>query len=672
MELPFIDSVRLQLQSLIQNKSVPKLETIVNESYSSLEYYYSDLEQCLLYEMIYQINRNIKYNLEKTKTFLSVKKKNRNIYVKMKNTDFSINDLIIIGNESINKNNVCHYAIVTNHTEINCNGHHKLCFLSDIPDTSQCIKFITCTNMTTFSRIYSTFKESNSNELHQKMITFNEDPPKKKSRIKPLKLNGKEYNESQCNAIKNVLSNLEGLHIIHGPPGTGKTYTLLGIIYNLFMKRKAKQILLTTTCNLTIAELTLKVLTLSGTINEEDVLVVGQLQYIDPRIHKYCIYTFVKMYTDLFDDIYKKIKLFNKQETKEEDIFDCFDTFDETIAEPLEDKQMLIDSWIQIIQNLPIIPFIKGKSCLYTLDKLLHSYTNDNELILKVLNKWSSHDFIMRQLLNKSKIILSTLSSSGSEMLRSYPFSTIIIDEAAQALQSETLIALRKETKTLVLIGDHLQREGFVQSTKTIKSGYSRSLMKRYIDLKYPMIMLNEQFRMHPEIASFPARYIYNNKLINSPGLVIKNQLDPYRLYNVFGEEQKDTYGSFYNVTEILRSLELITEILKKYNQEDIVIITPYQAQKGLFISELNDNNYKKIKVYTVDDYQGQESNVILFSTVRAGCEIGFLNELSRLNVSLTRAKDCFRIIGCFETLQKDIHWNELVGDAKKRNLFTS
>ena len=86
------------------------------------------------------------------------------------------------------------------------------------------------------------------------------------------------------------------------------------------MKRKAKQILLTTTCNLTIAELTLKVLTLSGTVNEDDILVVGQLQYIDPRIHKYCV-TFVKMYTDLFDDIYK-IKLFNKR-NKEKDIFDC-------------------------------------------------------------------------------------------------------------------------------------------------------------------------------------------------------------------------------------------------------------------------------------------------------------------------------------------------------------
>ena len=100
--------------------------------------------------------------------------------------------------------------------------------------------------------------------------------------------------------------------------------------------------------------------------------------------------------------------------------------------------------------------------------------------------------------------------------------------------------------------------------------------------------------------------------------------------------------------------------------------VNTYQAQKALFISELNANNYKKIKVYTVDDYQGQESNVILFSTVRSGKEIGFLNELTRLNVSLTRAKDCFRIIGCFETLSRDIHWNELVNDAKNRNLFNS
>ena len=84
--------------------------------------------------------------------------------------------------------------------------------------------------------------------------------------------------------------------------------------------------------------------------------------------------------------------------------------------------------------------------------------------------------------------------------------------------------------------------------------------MKRYIDLKYPMIMLNEQFRMHPEISRFPAKYIYNNKLINSPGLVIKNKMEPYKLYNVFGEEQ-NAADSFYNTTEILRSLEIIIEM---------------------------------------------------------------------------------------------------------------
>ena len=134
MELPFIDSVRLQLQSLIQNKSVPKLETIVKESYSSLESYYSDLEKCLLYEMIYQINRNIKYNLEKSNTFLAVKKIHRNIYVKMDKIDYSINDLIIVGNKSIDKDNLEHYAIVTNHSDIQCQGYNKLCFISDIPD----------------------------------------------------------------------------------------------------------------------------------------------------------------------------------------------------------------------------------------------------------------------------------------------------------------------------------------------------------------------------------------------------------------------------------------------------------------------------------------------------------------------------------------------------------
>ena len=673
MNTTFIEIIKTKLYELIDGNIEPLKITIQNE-YSSLLEYYSDLEKCLLYEMIYQMNRNIKYNISKPHKFDNVINKNNQLYVSIHDTDITINDLIIVSNTNkINYKSIDNYAIISQ-SDLKFKNRNKLLFLTKNNNFNlDSLYYTICTNLTTFSRIYSTLNTSNfSNKIYQSIIKPNQEYNNKKSKIKPLTIKNKHWNESQSNAIKNVISNASGLHIIHGPPGTGKTFTLLGIIYNLISKKKVKQLLLTTTCNLTIAELTLKVLTLNDIFKEGDILVVGQLQHIDPRIQKHCIYSYLKTYMTLFDEIYNTISKWSKQELQNNnnlfDKKDNFDNFDNLFEESeIEDHTVIIEQWINTTKKLHIMPFIKkGKTIIKLYDSLINY---NKEHILLILSTWFEKDYILKQLITNSKIILSTISSSGNELICNYNFSTVIIDEAAQALQSETLICLREKTKTLILIGDHLQREGFVQTTRNITSNYNKSLMKRYINLGYPMIMLNEQFRMHPEIAMFPSRYIYCNKLINSPDLQINNKLEPYTIYNVSGTENKDTYGSYYNTAEIDKLINLIPDYLKKYNEESIVIITPYQAQKTHAYNYLSMNNFNNIRVYTVDDYQGQESEVVFLLTVRTN-NIGFLNELSRLNVSLTRAKDSFIIICNIKTLIKDPHWKELINDAKNRNII--
>ena len=667
----FIEIIKTKLFELIDNNIEP-LKITINNEYSSLLEYYADLEKCLLYEIIYQINRNIKYNISKSQQFNNIIHKNKHFYISLSDTDLTINDLILVSNTKIiDYTSIDNYAIITSHTDLKFNNKHKLVFLTENNNfNSNELYYINCTNLTTFSRIYTTLNNSNfDNKIYQSIIKPNQEYSNKKSRIKPLTIKNKQWNESQSNAIKSIISNSNGLHIIHGPPGTGKTFTLLGIIYNLISKKKIKQLLLTTTCNLTIAELTLKVLTLHDIFKEGDVLVVGQLEHIDSRIQKYCIYSYLKIYMAFFKDLYVTINKWSKQELKKSEVSnDIFDNFDNLFKESeIENPKDSIDKWVSNVKKLYIMPSIKKGKELIKLDDSLINYNKDN--ILLILDTWFNKDYILKQLLNNSIIVLSTTSSSGSDLLCNYDFKTVIIDEAAQALQSETLICLRKNIKSLILIGDHLQREGFVQTTRNITSNYNKSLMKRYINLGYPIIMLNEQFRMHPEIALFPSRYIYNNKLINSPDLKINNKLEPYTVYNIKGNEIKDQYGSFYNISEIDKLIELIPNYLQFYKEESIVIITPYQSQKTNVYNYLSMNNYNHIKVYTVDDYQGQESEVVFLLTVRTN-NIGFLNELSRLNVALTRAKDSFIIICNIDALMKEPHWKELLIDAEKRKLL--
>merc|ERR1712228_244144 len=199
-------------------------------------------------------------------------------------------------------------------------------------------------------------------------------------------------------------------------------------------------------------------------------------------------------------------------------------------------------------------------------------------------------------------------------------------------------------------------------------------------------------YRMNKEIVLFPSAYFYKKQLLNGPNIEKEKEktfhsdksgyFAPYLFFNVVGEEEKRA-NSMINLAEI----ECIQSLLNLFIQneenlqqiQNIGIISPYLAHKRLIELKLTKMKGYLLEKYginiesvTVDEFQGSERDVIIFSCVRSNHEknVGFLSDKSRLNVAITRAKYALWVIGNSETLRADQTWNALIEDAKNRNVF--
>lgn len=295
-------------------------------------------------------------------------------------------------------------------------------------------------------------------------------------------------------------------------------------------------------------------------------------------------------------------------------------------------------------------------------------------------------------LLNSAKVIFATLSVTGRKTFKDMSaVDVLIIDEAGQAVEAETLIPLQTKPKKCLLVGDTKQLPATVISTHAEKLKFDRSLLWRLLeDCKQPFAMLNVQYRMHPEISRWPSIKYYASKLQNSlstaqinyylPQLKDAPQyLSPYSFIDVRGQEttgSRDNY-SFINQQEVY-AIKRIIEHLHLQHKIDISkqvgVITFYKAQAELLTQQLNQL-YAGINVQTVDGFQGGESDIIIISFVRANPrgKIGFLNDFRRLNVALTRARFSLIMVGCNATLITGDHdIAELLQDAQSRGKIFS
>ena len=301
---------------------------------------------------------------------------------------------------------------------------------------------------------------------------------------------------------------------------------------------------------------------------------------------------------------------------------------------------------------------------------------------------------IQQEIIDGAHVICATLSGSGHEMFQnlSIEFETVIIDEAAQSIELSALIPLKYGCAKCILVGDPKQLPPTVLSKEASRFQYEQSLFVR-MQMNHPrdVHLLDTQYRMHPEISKFPRTAFYDGRLQDGPFMARLRirpwhqgeLLGPYRFFDVQGLHQASAKGhSLVNMAEIRVAMQLYERLSVDFGRSyDLVgkigIITPYKGQlkemKSQFKARYGESILSMVDFNTTDAFQGRESEVIIFSCVRASNNkgIGFLADIRRMNVGLTRAKSSLWVLGNSQSLVQGEFWRNLITDSRERNVYT-
>ena len=272
---------------------------------------------------------------------------------------------------------------------------------------------------------------------------------------------------------------------------------------------------------------------------------------------------------------------------------------------------------------------------------------------------------------------------------RAQKFSTLFIDEAAQALEAACWIPIRKVSR-VILAGDHCQLPPTVKSYEALKAGLGKTLMERIVENKPEVVtLLKMQYRMNEEIMRFSSDWFYNNQVESSPDVKYRSILDldvpmswidtsqfdfPEDSGISFKEEFVGESFGRINKAEAELTMLALEQYFEKIGKErileeriDVGVISPYRAQVQYLRQQLKKREFFKpfrglISVNTVDGFQGQERDVIMISLVRSNDDgqIGFLRDLRRMNVAITRARMKLIILGDASTLTRHPFYRKL------------
>ena len=427
-------------------------------------------------------------------------------------------------------------------------------------------------------------------------------------------------NGSQNNALNDMIA-AHDIGIIHGPPGTGKTTTLVQVIKQL--AKGEKHILVCTPSNAAADLLTEKLAE-----QKLNVVRVGSISRVDEKLLPHTLDEQLKSCKE-----YTEIKKIKKQAAEYRKMASKFKRhFGKSERE--ERNQM------------------------YKQAKSLSKDANDYE------------DHLIDKLFNSADVITCTLVGATSRYLRDRKYHTVIIDEAAQALEAATWIPISKGQK-VILAGDPFQLPPTIKSREAAKKGLGETLLERCIAKHLKVNLLDTQYRMNEQIMNFSNQQFYGGKL-KADDAVRNHTIDDkaVQFIDTAGcgfEEKKDKESlSLYNQGEI----ELINKLLEQHiliynNEYSIGIISPYRQQ----VERMTENIKKSydflpnVKIDTIDSFQGQERDLIIISLVRSNenAEIGFLKDYRRLNVALTRARKKLIVIGDSATLASDKFYGQFM-----------
>ncbi|KRX01008.1 P-loop containing nucleoside triphosphate hydrolase [Pseudocohnilembus persalinus] len=336
-------------------------------------------------------------------------------------------------------------------------------------------------------------------------------------------------------------------------------------------------------------------------------------------------------------------------------------------------------------------------------DPLLYDYnlTNIRYQKYEKYNRQISSDLILK----KANVVGFTISGGAKyrDLLNQIQPQVFIIEEAAEVLESQTLSVINKDLKHLILIGDHRQLRPIMQSQEIINNIWSISLFERLITNNIPSSFLGIQKRMRPEIADY-IRLVYGEEYQDDQSVKLYENVKGFKsnvqLFSYQADEHKVESRQQYSKTiinkyeaEILANLLLYILQIKQYTMEQVTVLSMYNGQVNelkqqihtmlqnqMFKSKENEEYYKnykeRIRITSVDSFQGEESEIILLSTIRSNKEniAGFLINENRVNVAFSRARKGLFVIGNFELLykarQENNIWTKVVDLSKKKGHY--
>lgn len=426
-------------------------------------------------------------------------------------------------------------------------------------------------------------------------------------------------NPAQEQAVNAVLRAVD-VAVVHGPPGTGKTTTLVEAIYETL--RRESQVMVCAQSNMAVDWISERLVD-----RGIPVLRIGNPSRVDDKMLGFTYERRFEAHPD-YPELWSVRKAIRE----------------------LTARRSSTDSWHQKIDRL-------------------RSRATGLELRIRA------------DLFGQARVIACTLVGSDSRLLEGMRFSTLFIDEAAQALEAACWIAARRAGR-IILAGDHCQLPPTVKSYEALKGGLGRSLMERVVDCHPGTVnLLTMQYRMNEAIMNLSNDWFYNGQMTASPTVRYRGILDydtpvewidtaaiasadpdetPDFQETLAGESYGRVNPAEANVT--LQALEAYVGRIGTHRlldeRLDIGLITPYRAQARYLRRLVRRSTVLRpvrhlLTVNTIDGFQGQERDIIVISLVRANDhgQIGFLRDLRRINVAMTRARQKLILIGHAPTL---------------------
>ncbi|KAK4581579.1 hypothetical protein RGQ29_024970 [Quercus rubra] len=449
-------------------------------------------------------------------------------------------------------------------------------------------------------------------------VLFGERQPTVTKKNVTFTLFNSNLDHSQKDAISKALSS-KNVFLLHGPPGTGKTTTVVEII--LQEVKRGSKILACAASNIAVDNIVERLVP-----HRVKLVRLGHPARLLPQVLESALDAQVLRGDNsaLASDIRKEMKALNGKLLK-----------------------------------------TKDKSTRREIQKELRTLSKEER---------KRQQLAVTDVIKNADVVLTTLTGALSHKLDNTSFDLVIIDEAAQALEIACWIALLKGSRC-ILAGDHLQLPPTIQSVEAERKGLGRTLFERLADMYGDEVvsMLTVQYRMHELIMNWSSKELYSSKVKAHPCVAAHMLFDledvkrttstepTLLLIDIAGcdmEEKKDEEDSTLNEGEAEVAMAHAKRLVQSGVQaSDIGIITPYAAQVVLLkMLRSNEDKLREVEISTVDGFQGREKEAIIISMVRSNSkkEVGFLSDRRRMNVAVTRARRQCCLVCDTETVSSD------------------